>query len=161
MEPLSELIKRVARPGRLVWVGLRPTRRAEVRSVTEAHITGDGLEGDHGRPGKRAVTLMQAEHLAAIGGFLGQDAVPAEALRRNLLVEGINLAALKGRQLQIGSARLQITGICAPCSRMEEAFGPGGYSAVRGHGGWCADVVASGLICVGDVVTVLDEHAEI
>ncbi len=161
MEPLSELIKRVARPGRLVWIGLRPTRRAEVRSVTEAHIASDGLEGDHARPGKRAVTLMQAEHLSAIGGFLGQGAVPADALRRNLLVDGINLAALKGRQIQIGSARLQITGICAPCSRMEEAFGPGGYSAVRGHGGWCADVVASGLVRVGDMVTVLDEHAEI
>lgn len=161
MEPLSELIKRAARPGRVRWIGLRPARRSDVLSVAQARITADGLDGDHGRPGKRAVTLMQAEHLVAIGGYLGQGPVRPEALRRNLVVEGINLAALKGRQVQIGTAQLEITGICAPCSRMEEAFGPGGYSAVRGHGGWCADVVMPGVVHVGDPVTVLDEPAEI
>ena len=161
MEPLSELIKRVAKPGRLSWIGLRPARRSDLLSVAEAQISDDGLQGDHARPGKRAVTLMQSGHLAAIGEFLGQAPVRAEALRRNLLVEGINLNALKGRHIRIGTAQLYITGICAPCSRMEEAFGPGGYSAVRGHGGWCAEVVVPGTVRIGDPVAVLDEATQI
>ncbi len=121
-------------------------------SVTDVTVTNEGLQGDHGRPGKRAVTLIQSEHLGAIGAMLGRDAVPPDALRRNLVVSGINLSALKGRQVQVGSTVLSFDVICAPCSRMEEALGKGGYSAVRGHGGWCASVVTPGLIRVGDKV---------
>ena len=79
-----------------------------------------------------------------------------EILRRNLVVSGINLAALKGREVQVGEAVLRYTVICAPCSRMEEALGKGGYSAVRGHGGWCAEVVQPGQVRLGDVVQPID-----
>ena len=156
MEPLSELIARVHGPGRVAWIGLRPARRSAMVSVADAEVTTDGLEGDHGRPGKRAVTLVQAEHLAAIGSFMGRDPVAPEDLRRNLVVAGINLAALKGRVIGVGEARLRVTGICAPCSRMEEAFGRGGYSAVRGHGGWCAEVLEGGKVRIGDQVAPTD-----
>lgn len=156
MERLAELIARVAQPGRVDWIGLRPARRAEMVAVAAAEITEAGLAGDHGRPGKRAVTLVQAEHLAAIGGFLGRDPVPLAALRRNLAVSGVNLAALRGRRVRIGGALLEITGPCAPCSRMEEAFGPGGYAAVRGHGGMTARVIAPGRVARGDPVLPVD-----
>lgn len=112
-----------------------------------------GLDGDHGASDKRAVTLVQAEHLPVIGAMLGRAAIPAADLRRNLVVAGLNLAALKGRQIRIGTAVLELTGICAPCSRMEQALGHDGYSAVRGHGGWCARVITPGDIACGDPVT--------
>lgn len=115
-----------------------------------------GLFGDRSRAGKRAVTLIQQEHLAAIGSYLGREAVAPEVLRRNLVVSGINLAALKGREVQVGEAILRFTVICAPCSRMEEALGKGGYSAVRGHGGWCAEVVQPGQVKLGDPVQPVD-----
>ncbi len=127
-----------------------------MQSVKAANISADGLDGDRGRAGKRAVTLIQQEHLAAIGSYMGRGPVAPDDLRRNLVVSGINLAALKGREVQVGEAILRFTVICAPCSRMEEAFGKGGYSAVRGHGGWCAEVVRPGQVGLGDVVQPID-----
>jgi MOSC domain-containing protein YiiM len=156
MADLAELIAGWAKPGRLEWIGLRPDRRTEVQPVDTVLISADGLEGDRARAGKRAVTLTQQEHLAVIGSYLGQGPVAPEILRRNLVVSGINLAALKGREVQVGEAILRFTVICAPCSRMEEAFGKGGYSAVRGHGGWCAEVVKPGRVRLGDVVQPVD-----
>ncbi|MGD1886592.1 MAG: MOSC domain-containing protein [Cohaesibacteraceae bacterium] len=154
-ESLKALIERIAQPGRLEWIGLRPERRASVINVEQADVAEAGLVGDRSRAGKRAITLIQHEHLASIGAYIGQEAIDPSLLRRNLVVSGINLLALKERTIQIGSATLAVTGPCAPCSRMEEALGPGGYSAMRGHGGVTASVVAGGIIKVGDQVTAL------
>ncbi len=153
---LKDLIADWAQPGSVEWIGLRPGRRAGMVAVETALISADGLNGERSRAGKRAVTLIQQEHLAAIGAYLGQGPVAPEILRRNLVVSGINLAALKGREVQVGEAILRFTVICAPCSRMEEALGKGGYSAVRGHGGWCAEVVRPGRVKLGDAVQPVD-----
>jgi MOSC domain-containing protein YiiM len=154
--PLARLLEAPIRPGRLVWIGLRPVRRAPMVPVEEATLLpGSGLEGDRWRgaaTGARQVTLVAAEHLAAIAGFLGLDAVAPERLRRNLVVRGVNLQALKGRRFRIGGAVLEYSGECHPCSRMEEEFGPGGYTAVRHHGGITARVLEAGSIRLGDVM---------
>ncbi|RKK03279.1 MOSC domain-containing protein [Pseudoroseomonas wenyumeiae] len=157
--PLARLLDGPMRPGVLRWIGLRPARRAALRVVEEAALlAGQGLEGDRyaGRNGARQVTLIQAEHLPAIGAFLGLEEVAPERLRRNLVISGLNLLALKGRRFRVGEAVLEMTGECHPCSRMEEEFGPGGYNAVRGHGGVTARVLEGGAIRLGDAVARLD-----
>lgn len=146
------MMARHARTGRLDWIGLRAERRAEVSAVTAADVTEAGLTGDHGRPGKRAVTLIQAEHLPVIAALSGHSPVTPHQLRRNLVISGINLAGLRKGRVRIGAVVLLIEGPCPPCSRMEETFGPGGYNAVRGHGGWYASVVTPGRIDIGDAV---------
>lgn len=151
------MLERTAQSGTLDWIGLRAGRRTPLVPTNSVDVSVSGLEGDHSRPGKRAVTLIQGEHLAAIGSFLGRDTVAPDRLRRNLVVSGLNLSSLKGRLISIGTARLRLTTICAPCSRMEEEFGPGGYAAVRGHGGWCAEVETEGRISVGDALIPVSE----
>ncbi|NKX45224.1 MOSC domain-containing protein [Roseicyclus persicicus] len=158
MERMADLIARQAQDGRLDWIGLRPARLAVPVAVEAVEVTAAGLSGDHARPGPRAVTLLQAEHLVVIGAFLGRGPVAPGVLRRNLVVAGLNLSALRGRRLAVGSAVLRVTGPCAPCSRMEAALGPGGYSALRGHGGWCAEVLLPGRIARGDAVRPLSEE---
>lgn len=155
MSELHEMMARWAQPGRIDWIGMRPARAADIDIVQSVSVTEAGLDGDRGRKGKRAVTLFQMEHLPVIASFLGRDTVPPEMLRRNLGVRRINLAGLKGREVQVGGAVLRFTTICAPCSLMERFFGHGGYAAMRGHGGWCAEVVTPGQIAVGDTVTPL------
>ncbi|WP_386682345.1 MOSC domain-containing protein [Loktanella sp. R86503] len=147
------MMSRHALAGHLDWIGLRAERRGSVESIVSAVVTTAGLDGDHGRPGKRAVTLIQAEHLPVIAALIGRDQVAASDLRRNLVISGINLAALRKGAVQIGEVVLQIEGPCPPCSRMEETFGPGGYNAVRGHGGWYASVLQGGTLRVRDTVT--------
>ena len=149
---LAEMMARHARAGRLEWIGIRAERRADVLAVEDAAVAEDGLAGDHARAGKRAVTLIQSEHLPVIAALAGVDVGPA-ALRRNLVVSGINLAALRKGQVRIGEIVLLIEGPCPPCSRMEDTLGPGGYNAVRGHGGWYASVVTPGRIALGCAVT--------
>ena len=154
--PLARLLDAPMRPGRLVWIGLRPERRAPVVEVDQALLEpSQGLAGDRWRgatTGARQVTLVSAEHLRAIASFLGLDAVAPSRLRRNLVVEGVNLLALKGTRFRIGNALLEFSGECHPCSRMEEEFGPGGYNATRGHGGITARVIEGGAIRIGDAL---------
>jgi MOSC domain-containing protein YiiM len=155
--PLRAMMDRQAQDGRVAWIGLRPARRADIAPVEAVEVTRDGLVGDHwARGGPRAVTLIQWEHLPVIGAFLGRDAPPPELLRRNIAIAGINLMGLKRRTFRIGEVVLRGTGICAPCSRMEENLGPGGYAAVRHHGGIGAEVIEPGRIRLGDAVGLCD-----
>ncbi len=159
---IARLLNTLPQVGRLEWIGIRPARRVAVESVESvAVLTDSHLVGDHASPkpgGKRQITLIQHEHLAAIAGFLGLPGPlnPAR-LRRNLVVSGLNLLALKNRRVWLGeTVILEITGECHPCSRMEEELGPGGYNALRGHGGLTARIVAGGWLRVGDAVRVVE-----
>ncbi len=138
--------------GQLDAIQVRPAHRAPVVGVSEWDLATDI---DHGRSEKRAVTLIQAEHLPAVSQMLGRP-VDFAGTRRNLLVSGLNLSACPGRQLAIGEVVLELTVRCHPCRRMDETFGVGGFAALFGHGGWCARIVRSGVIRVGDTVRLAD-----
>ena len=140
--------------GKVEWIGVREEKRKPLTVVNSVSVLMSGLEGDHyaGRSGNRSVTLIQSEHIETITSLLHKEKIKPEALRRNIVVSGINLLALKGREFKIGTAVLKMTGLCHPCSRMEEIFGEGGYNAVRGHGGITACVISPGIIKLGDNV---------
>ncbi|MFT5110997.1 MAG: MOSC domain-containing protein YiiM [Parasphingorhabdus sp.] len=152
---LQELLDTIPQQGKLVWIGLRPARRAEVISVDQARVSPEeGLLDDHygGRSGQRHLTIVQAEHLPVIASCIDKEEILPQDLRRNLLISGINLLALKNKSVMIGDVEIEITGLCHPCSRMEEILGAGGYNAVRGHGGVTARVLTPGRISLGDPV---------
>ncbi len=155
MSNLKELMQNIPQIGKVEWIGIRPEKRNAVKLVDEIMVTEkDGLFGDHygGLSGKRQVTLIQKEHLGVMSSILKKDIDPALA-RRNIVISGINLWSFKDKQFKIGNLVLEMTGLCHPCSRMEENFGPGGYNAMRGHGGITAKVIKGGKLKLADEVT--------
>lgn len=168
IQSLRELTQHYPREGRVDAIFLRPARLVPVVPVLDAVAEpGRGLIGDRRsltrRAGesaqKREVTLVQAEHLADIAAWLDLPLLDPARLRRNIVVSGINLLAMRSLfpdirlQWQFGDeAILEITGSCDPCSRMETELGEGAYNAMRGHGGVTARVLAGGTIRVSDAI---------
>lgn len=155
MKTIDSLMNTLPQVGSVEWLGVRTVRRDPMSIVDRIAVNASvGIVGDRysGRSGARHVTLIQWEHLAVVSSVTGQASVSPELLRRNIVVRGVNLLAFKGKSMKIGSATLEITGLCHPCSRMEEMLGPGGYNAMRGHSGITARVLTSGYIAMGDSV---------
>ena len=147
---LKKLTTTFAANGEVRWIGVRPDRRVPMVELDSVEISETGLVGDRRETaGKRAVSLIQWEHLPVIAALSGLNDLSPARLRRNIAVSGINLLGLRKATFRLGQVILRGTGICAPCSRMEEELGRGGYSAVRGHGGITAEVVTPGQIALG------------
>ncbi len=155
---MKELMDHFANHGVVTLIQLRPERAADMVEVETAEVEqGMGLVGDRysQRDGSRQVTLIQAEHLEAVASILNTQSIDPALTRRNVVIRGINLLSLKGKRFRVGSAVLEYSGECHPCSRMETNLGHGGYNAMRGHGGITARVVSSGRISTGDEVVPL------
>jgi len=153
---IKELMQHFSKPGIVAAISVRPERLAPPIVLDQVRaIESKGLEGDRSKGGNRQVTLIQKEHITAVASFLGKESLDFTLTRRNILVEGINLLSLKGKQFHIGEAILEYSGECHPCSRMEEALGEGGYNAMRGHGGITARIIKTGLISNGDSVNAI------
>jgi MOSC domain-containing protein YiiM len=165
MKKRSNPLDRFARdlpPGTLEWIGVRPQRREELQELDKVMaIAGAGLEGDHrttkANGSSRQVTVISREYIDQIMHFTGRQELHPGLLRRNLVVSGINLSALRYQRFQIGDALFEAGALCHPCSRMETALGKGGVAAMIGHGGLCCKIIRSGIIALGDKVEVRPE----
>lgn len=164
-QPFNRLPKDLP-PGSLTWIGIRPAHQQPMLEVDSVKALQDlGLEGDHRcnkTPGSaRQITLISEEYIERIKIFSGNPAVHPAQLRRNLVVKGINLAAIRYQVFRIGTAEFEATALCHPCSRMETAIGKGGLAAMLGHGGLCAKITQSGIIRIGDTLKVLTTQQDL
>jgi MOSC domain-containing protein YiiM len=74
----------------------------------------------------------------------------AGALRRNVIVSGIDLNDLIGEEFSIQGVRLLGTAHCKPCYWMDQAVAPGAEEFLEGNGGLRAKILTDGAIAVGD-----------
>lgn len=154
--PMQRLVSTLPQTGRVEWIGVRPARDQAMLILDCVMVSpGKGLAGDRFsglETSKRQVTLIQHEHLSVIASCLHRESIGPEVFRRNLVVSGLNLLALKDKTFRIGDVVLEYTGLCHPCSKMEKALGPGAYNAMRGHGGITTRVVQGGELALGSLV---------
>ncbi len=147
--------------GQLQWIGLRPERKQPMQIVDSVEaIVGFGLRGDRrcrGSEGSsRQVTIISQEYIDIIARLLKMEFIDPSLLRRNLVVSGINLTALRHQRFFIGNVVLEATAQCHPCRRMEQVLGKNGVAAMLGHGGLCAKIISGGEIFLGDSVKYIE-----
>ena len=127
-------------------------------------VAGRGLDGDRyflgvgsfsRWPGEgRAVSLIEREAIDAVRREHGIDLGGGRS-RRNIVTSGIELAGLVGKTFRIGGALLRGVRPAAPCKYLERRTAPGAMDSLKGRGGLRADVLESGVLRVGDAVSVV------
>lgn len=128
-------------------------------------VVDKGIRGDRrhfgrrsrstGEPTRRQVTLIEREMLRRHAAALGLAGIAPGAARSNIETEGIDLAALVGRRVRVGTALLEIVGHRDPCAKMD-TVAPGLRELMMPPcQGVLARVVETGEARVGDAVEVL------
>lgn len=111
-------------------------------------ITGDRFFGY--RPDyKGQVTLFSWEVYAAAKAHFNVPALQPGAVRRNVVVEGLDLPALVGARFRLGGIEFAGTEESRPCCWMNEAIAPGAEDWLRGNGGLRVRVLTDGELRVG------------
>jgi MOSC domain-containing protein YiiM len=113
-------------------------------------VAGRGLRGDryfdHKANYKGQVTLFSQEVFEELRSALHLPEASPAALRRNLLVSGVDLNDLIGQQFDLQGVRLEGTEECRPCYWMDEALGPGAEAWLRGRGGLRCRILSGGWL---------------
>ncbi|WP_439032000.1 molybdenum cofactor biosysynthesis protein [Gordonia terrae] len=126
-----------------------------VEIVADKGIRGDRFFGVRAHT-EAAVTFLALEAWTAAAG----DVDPVLA-RRNIVVRGVELDPLRGREFEIdtGSGPVRFRGgrPAHPCSWMDTVAGDGVRKALIGRGGLRAQPLSSGTLTVGPAVLVTDE----
>ncbi|MFW0772906.1 MOSC domain-containing protein [Paenarthrobacter nitroguajacolicus] len=123
-------------------------------------VAGKGIVGDRffGKAAHMdaAVTLFAVEALEAIASELGAGPFDPLLTRRNVVLRGVELAPLLGRDFTIESrgdvVRLKAGRPAHPCAWMDEMLAPGAHKAMRGRGGVRCQVIGGGLLHRGPAV---------
>jgi hypothetical protein len=173
-EPIdARLVALVISPGHNYWfhsrdpadgVGPHPTSYpTSVEVVAKKGLRGDRFFGATSRLAA-SVSLFAVEALEAVESDLGLSpgGLDARLTRRNLIVRGVDLNALRGRQFSLdtgaGPVRFQAAGETAPCAWMDDRLAPGARAALRGRGGLRAEPTSSGGLSLGPLRVSTDVH---
>jgi len=125
--------------------------------TVRAHL---GIVGDRyfNAPAHRgaSVTLFAAEQLGHLARELGLPegtVLDAALTRRNVVVRGIDVDALVGREFDLdtgdGPVSFRANRAANPCAWMDVVFGAGAFRALRGRGGVRCEPLTDGVLRVG------------
>ncbi len=153
--------------GKVVSLHLHPAEPgAPLSSVGAIEVVaGKGIRGNGrmfdrlsrrtGEPTRRQVSLIEREQIAEHAEALEHPGFTPGDVRSNIETEGVDLVALAGKQVRIGSSLLFIYEPRTPCHKMDE-LAPGLRERMEnGRQGVMAQVVESGEIRVGDAIGLL------
>ena len=124
-------------------------------------VAGHGVRGDrfydYRDDYKGQITFFSFEVFEKLARHFGLKDKSAGALRRNVIVSGVELNELIGEDFSIQGVRLRGTAHCKPCYWLDQAVVPGTEKFLEGNGGLRAQILSDGVIAVGDAQLVLSE----
>ena len=130
----------------------------EVRKIE--CVAGHGIRGDrfydYRDNYKGQITFFSFEVFAKLAEHFGLTDKSAGAVRRDVVVSGVELNDLIGEEFSIQGVRLRGTAHCRPCYWLDQAIAPGAEQFLEGNGGLRAQILSDGVIAVGDAQLVLD-----
>jgi MOSC domain-containing protein YiiM len=122
-------------------------------------VAGRGIRGDrffdYKDNYKGQITFFSSEVFERLAAHFGLTNKSAGALRRNVIISGIELNDLIGEEFSIQGVRLRGTAHCRPCYWLNQAVAPGTEEFLQGNGGLRAQILSDGVISVGDAQLVL------
>jgi MOSC domain-containing protein YiiM len=155
---------------------LASTAGAKMQSIDHIKVNaGSGIEGDRYalgagayskvEPAKvRQISIISSSGIETANDWLKAGDEPTfdgSETRRNIVLDGINaneLNDLVGKQFQLGSLQLLGTELCTPCERPAQLQNkPSFMEAFEGRGGIRAEVLNSGILAIGDKLTLDNE----
>ncbi len=142
---------------------------APTRDVAEAELVASkGLVGDRffetSRPDS-AVTFFAHEVIERLADELDLPLLDPIVLRRNVVIEGVDLNALRGHEFEIvsGDACVRFCGAgeSYPCRWMNAAVVPGAMGWLKGRGGLRCRVLSDGMLRRGEAMLRTDVEMDV
>lgn len=117
-------------------------------------VEGKGLVGDrfydYKENFKGQATFFSSEVVDRLRQVFPEAEFKNSALRRNIIVSGVDLNRLIGKRFLLGDVEFEGTQESAPCVWMDEAVTPGAHDFLKGNGGLRVRILSSGKLKVGD-----------
>ena len=124
-------------------------------------VAGHGVRGDrfydYRDDYKGQITFFSIEVFEKLIRHFGLTDKSPGALRRNVIVSGVDLNELIGEEFSIQGVRLRGTAHCKPCYWLDQAVVPGAEKFLEGNGGLRAQILSDGVIALGEAELVLAE----
>jgi MOSC domain-containing protein YiiM len=145
--------------------GKEAARHATIEVRRAECVSGQGIVGDrffgHQEGYKGQITFFSAEGFDRLCVALRLAGASPDALRRNVVVSGVDLNALIGRRFFVGGTMFEGVEECRPCYWMDQALGPGAEEFLKGRGGLRARVLTDGFLEAGAAALILDETPQL
>jgi MOSC domain-containing protein YiiM len=130
--------------------GREPDNFPAVEVPSVECVAGHGIRGDrffdYRNDYKGQITFFSRDVLDELCAALNvRDCSPA-AVRRNVIVRGIDLNHLIGEEFEVQGVRFRGTAECAPCYWMNAAIAPGTEKFLEGRGGLRARILTNGIL---------------
>lgn len=132
----------------------KPVGTHAIRSVDHVEcVKGRGLRGDrffdYKESYKGQITFFSQEVFDDLVDAVGARGKGPGALRRNILVEGLDLNALIGHRFELQGIAFEGAEECRPCYWMDTAIAPGAEDFLKGRGGLRARILSDGWLIRG------------
>ncbi len=118
-------------------------------------VAGRGLVGDryfdYRKDFKGQVTFFELETVEAIRERAKLPNLPASVFRRNLIVSGVRLKGLMGKQFLFQGVEFEGSQECKPCHWMDRVVDEGTEAFMKSEfrGGLRAKIISSGVLTTG------------